>query len=142
METSVTTIESIDYSAMAQAFMDILFENDKLGNYDLLIIGYLLGCNEAKAVRVRANVVFKSNKFRMPVVVVKVGDKYQDFYYNNGEQVWKLLSEPKDYTIQSWWNEEQLAMPRPKVPDFLKGKKAAGAQILAEVEDKEIIRTK
>ena len=141
METSVTTIESIDYSAMAQAFMDILFENDKLGDYDLLIVGYLLGCNEAKAVRVRANVVFKENKFRMPVVVVKVGNKYQDFYYNDSEQVWKMLSEPEDYTIQSWWNEEELATPAVKVPSFLKGKKAAGMNIFAEL-DKEIIRTK
>lgn len=133
-----------EYSAMAQALFDILFENDKLGEFELPFPHYFFGIDDKPEIPVvaklkqqgpviaRVNVVFKKNwhedNFRMPVIVIEKNGKYQDFYYNPSDGVWKLLSENYEHmTFQDWWDEEQVAMPRAKVPNFLFATESVGS---------------
>ena len=80
---------------------------------------------------------FKKNRhednFRMPVIVIEKNGKYQDFYYNSSDGIWKLLSENYDHmTFQDWWDEEEVAMPRAKVPNFLFATEAVGSSKIFE----------
>lgn len=67
------------------------------------------------------NVVFYVNypETRMTVIVVEDNGEYQDFYYNDGMDCFKPLSETEDdsgMTPEEWWSEESIEAD---CPDFL-----------------------
>ena len=139
-----------EFKAMAAALFDILFYDDKLGEYDIIVPYYLFSGNDGfdpnkpnmyNWVRARVNVIWKRNKgdnWRMPVIVVENNGKLQDFYYNDSDMMWKLLSE-KDARMSTWWREEGLSMPF-YFPEEFKGKKTVENKIFKGIEDIQAIQ--
>lgn len=118
------------YESVARDMYNAIFENDSLGEFDLLVSAYFWQ-RPCKAMKAKGNVVFKRNEkdnWRMPVIVVEKNGDYQDFYYNEDEGVWKMLSEGD---IQTWWEEEEVCF-NPKVPKFLEDKYVAGPDKVLE----------
>ena len=142
-------LSRMEFAAMAQALFDILFNDDKLGDYDIIVPYYLFSDNDGfdpnkpnmyNWVRARVKVVWKRNKgenWRMPVIVVENNGKLQDFYYNNSDIMWKLLSE-KDALMSTWWREEGLSMPF-YFPNEFKGRKTVEKKIFKNNEDLQVI---
>lgn len=138
-----------EFNAMSCALIDILFNDDKLGDYDIIIPYYLFngnGKNDEKNinmynwVRARVKVVWKRNKgenWRMPVIVVENNGKLQDFYYNDSDRMWKILSE-NNALMSTWWREEGLSMPF-YFPEEFKGRKTVEKRIFKNNEDMQVI---
>lgn len=88
------------------------------GTYELPFVSY----KKPGKVYLIVDVVFVSNRGRMQVIIIKIGNKYHDFYYNGG---FKFLSEGDELTIAEWWKEEEVGE---EVPDEF-------ANIIAERDD-------
>lgn len=112
-----------------------LFENQNLGVFELPFRG-----DNCEVAIKKVNVVFKKKEhednFREDVIICEKDGKYQDFYYNQSDGVFKMLSEPGDpnddntMTFREWWLEEEV-IPYPgkcTVPLGLKHCYAAGPE--------------
>lgn len=138
-----------EFNAMSCALIDILFNDDKLGDYDIIVPYYLFAGNSKNDektinmynwVRARVKVIWKRNKgenWRMPVIVVENNGKLQDFYYNDSDRMWKILSE-NNALMSTWWREEGLSMPF-YFPEQFKGRKTVEKKIFKNNEDIQVI---
>lgn len=120
-----------------KSLFEKLFENQDLGVYELPFRFWNGDVNEGVK---KVNVVFKRNEgednFRSPVIICEKDGKYQDFYYNPSDEVFKMLSEPGDpndddtMTFREWWLVEEIVSYPGKctVPLGLKHCFAAGPE--------------
>lgn len=118
-----------------EKLVENLFKDKNLGVYELPFSD-----ENGNEVVKKVNVVFKKKEgednFREDVIICEKNGEYQDFYYNQSDEVFKALSEQGNsedddtMTFREWWLEEEIISYPGKctVPLGLRNRYAAGSE--------------